>query len=192
MSSQPLCYRHPDRLAVEQCETCQRPVCGSCLWYAEGGQRLCPDHAAEALQAGQTVTPPERYAEGIHHSQQDAARAVGPQVPYKGNSTDVTALAAMLAGVGAIAACAGLTWLFPILAFVLGLVAWLQARDALDPRRTRWMGAVGMAGGGLFLVGVLGMVLMCSLCFMLQVALATPGPRILPTPTPFIFVTPTP
>ena len=58
------CYRHPTRLAVEQCEDCRRPVCGACLWYGEDGKRLCPDHAADALHAGQDVSPPERYAEG--------------------------------------------------------------------------------------------------------------------------------
>ena len=40
---------------------------------AESGERLCPDHAADFLKAGKTVTPPERYAEGIVHSEASAA-----------------------------------------------------------------------------------------------------------------------
>jgi hypothetical protein len=187
MSTPATCYRHPDRLAVEHCETCQRPVCAACLWYAETGERLCPEHAAAALQAGRDVTPPEHYAEGILHSQASAARAPQAGAPYKGNSTDVTALAALIVGLAALLSCAGLTYALPLIAFILGLVAWLQARDALDPQRARWMGLVGLAGGSLFIVAVLAAIAFVALCFMLQFALVSAGSRgpgfPLPTPT---------
>jgi hypothetical protein len=194
MSTPAACYRHPDRHAVEHCETCQRPVCGACLWYAESGERLCPDHAAEALHAGRDVTPPERYADGIVHSQASAARAPQADAPYKGNSTDLTALAALIAGLGAILACAGLYYLIPLIAFILGLVAWLQYKDALNPQRARWMGLVGLAGGSLFILIVLAGLALVALCFILQFALLAsssggPGPTF-PTATPF--PTPTP
>lgn len=187
MSIQSACYRHPERLAVEHCERCQRPVCGACLWYAESGERLCPDHAAESLQAGQSVTPPERYADGIHHSQASAAQIPQPDLPYKGNSTDLTALAALITGLAAFLSCAGLYYAIPFIAFVLGLVAWLQAKDAFDPRRARWMGMVGLAGGSLFILAVLGVIALVMMCFVLQFALissASGGPRFVPTPVP--------
>ncbi len=187
MSVADVCYRHPDRHAVEHCEKCRKPVCGACLWYAEDGLRLCPDHAAELLHAGATVIPPERYAEGIAHSQASAARAAQPAAPYRGNSTDLTALMAALSGLGAILACAGLYYLLPLIAFVLGLVAWLQQKDALDPKRARWMSLVGLAGGSLFILAVLAGFGLVALCFILQFALISssggPGP-VFPTPTP--------
>ena len=158
------CYRHPTRLAVEQCEDCRRPVCGACLWYGEGGKRLCPDHAADALHAGQEVAPPERYAEGILHAQMSAARPAAGELPYKGNSTDVTALVAAISGVSALAACVGLSWVIPFVAFALGLVGVLQARDSADPGRTRLLAGLGLASGGIFVLMVLGFVLLVMLC----------------------------
>jgi len=181
------CYRHPDRHAVEHCEACRRPVCGACLWYAEAGQRLCPEHAAERLQAGQTVIPPERYVDGIAPSQASAARPPRADAPYRGNSTDVAALAAAVMGLAAVLSCAGLAYFLPLAAFVLGLVAWLQNKDALDPRRARWLSLLGLAGGSLFFVGLLALLGFVLLCFMLQFALiasAGGGPGRFPTPLP--------
>ena len=186
MATPATCYRHPDRLAVEQCETCRRPVCAACLWYAETGERLCPEHASAALQAGRPVTPPDHYAEGHQHSQASAARPPEAQAPYKGNSTAVPALAALMAGIAATLACFGLTYVLPLIAFILGLVAWLQARDALNPQRARWMGLVGLAGGSLFIVAVLAGLALVAMCFILQFALVSSANRgpILPLPTP--------
>lgn len=191
MAAQEACYRHADRLAVEHCEICRRPLCGACLWYAESGQRLCADHAAELLRAGQTVTPPERYAEGIHHSQRSAAAPPQPDLPYKGNSTDVTALVAAVTGLASLLACGGFYYFLPLIALVLGLVAWLQAKDAHDPNRARWLGVVGLAGGSVFILGVLAFLAFFALCFILQFALVSqvgnPGPSF---PTPFPTLTP--
>jgi hypothetical protein len=160
-------------------------VCGSCLWYADAGHRLCPDHAADALKAGQAVTPPDRYAEGIAHSEASAARPATPDLPYKGNSTDLSALVAALTGLMALLSCAGLSWIIPFLAFALGLVAWLQARDAADPGRTRVLAGLGLAGGGIFVVVLIGFGLVVMLC-MLSVFLSSlsVGPRLVPTPLP--------
>jgi len=188
MAASPTCYRHPNRLAVEHCEECQKPVCGACLWYAESGERLCPDHATELRQAGQTVHPPERYAEAIAHSQASAAQAPRENIPYKGNSVDVMALAATITGLTALLACGGLSWAIPLIALILGFIGWLQSKDALDPKRARWMSLVGLTGGGVFLVVVAGFFVVLMACFVLQFALLASsgggGPRIFPTPTP--------
>ena len=180
------CFQHPDRAAVEHCEICGRPVCGLCLWYAESGERLCSAHAAEFEQEGKVVHPPERYAEGIALSEAAAARPPAADVPYRGNSTDVGALVAAVAGLSALASCAGLAWLLPLLAVVLGLVSWLQSKDAVNAKRTRWLSAIGMAGGGVFLLFIVGMFALVFLCFLLQFALiARSGPGSFPTPLPF-------
>jgi hypothetical protein len=187
------CYRHPTRLAVEHCEVCSRPVCGSCLWYAENGQRLCPDHAAERLKAGETVTPPEKYAEGIVHSEASAAQAGGGgrRWPYQGNSTDLSALVAGLIGVGTLLSCFGLAWALPFLAFGLGLVAWLQAKDAADPHRTRWLAGLGLAGGGIYLLFILGWFLLVLMCMLpVWISIVTAGPQVNPIPTPLPVITP--
>lgn len=141
-------------------------MCGSCLWYAESGERLCPDHAAEFLQQGRAVTPPERYAEGIGHSEVSAARPADDRLPYKGNSTDVAALIATLAGIAALLSCSGFTFVFPIVAFALGLAAWLQARTSADPTRTRWLAGVGVASGGVFVVFFLMLTAGMGVCFL--------------------------
>lgn len=179
------CYRHPTRLAVEHCEECSRPVCGSCLWYAESGERLCPDHAADFLKAGQTVTPPERYAEGIVHSEASAAQPSAAQLPYQGNSTDLGALVAGLAGLVALLTCTGQAWVLPIVAFGLGLVAWLHSRDAANPNRTRWLAGLGLAGGGVYLLFILAWVGFFALCALTAVISSlSSGPGVVPTPPP--------
>jgi hypothetical protein len=183
--SSELCHRHPSRLAVEHCERCRRPVCGACLWYAESGERLCPDHAAELLQQGRTVIPPERYAEGIGPSEVSAARAPRAAQPYQGNSTDVTGLLAALIGVATWLSCFGFTWLFPLMAFALGLVAWLQARDSADPSRTRWLAGFGLASGGVFVVFTLMIVLGMAACMLAAFLASAAQPSGFPTPPPF-------
>jgi hypothetical protein len=160
-------------------------VCGSCLWYAESGERLCPDHAADFLKAGKSVIPPERYAEGIAHSEASAARPGGPALPYQGNSTDLTGLLAAAAGVAALLSCAGLSWAIPFLAFVLGLMAWLHAREAFDASRTRWLAGLGLAGGGLFVLIFLGFFLVTALCMLFFIAASSSRPGGFPTPMPF-------
>ncbi|MBI3359552.1 MAG: hypothetical protein HY023_00390, partial [Chloroflexi bacterium] len=77
---------------------CRKPVCGSCLWYAESGERLCPEDAAIWRASGRTVFPPERYAEGIPLSEASSAAPPPDQAPYRGNSIDVTALLATAVG----------------------------------------------------------------------------------------------
>ena len=185
------CHRHPGRMAVEHCETCGRPVCGSCLWYAEAGQRLCPDHAADQLKDGHTVIPPERYSEGIPASEVSAARQPALKVPYTGNSTDLTALMAAISGATGLLFCAGLSWVIPLFAFALGLVAWLQARDSLDASRTRWLAGLGMAGGGVYVFVILIFFLAFAMCFLsAMVASWAPAVRVTPIPFPTPFPTP--
>ncbi len=163
------CYHHPDRTAVEHCEVCQRALCGSCLWYAESGERLCPDHAAEWLQAGRTVRPPTHYAEGIEHSEASAARPAQPRAPYTGNSTDVMALLSAAGGLISLASCLGLAFAIPLVVLGMGLVSWLQAKDALDPPRTRWLAGLGM---GAALVLVVGFMFFIGACFILPLFMA--------------------
>jgi hypothetical protein len=190
VSSEP-CYRHPSRLAVEHCEICRRPVCGLCLWYAESGQRLCPDHAADFLHQGRTVTPPERYADGIAPSEVSAARAPARQLPYQGNSTDVTGLIAALTGLMALLSCAGLTWAFPLMAFALGLVAWIQARDSANPARTRWLAGLGLASGGVFILMLLVLAAGMAACLLSAILASSAQPAGgFPTPLPFATAAP--
>ena len=179
------CYQHPDRPAVEQCEVCRRPLCGSCLWYAETGERLCLEHASEWVKAGKPVVAPQRYASGISSSEAAAAQPVKADIPYRGNSTDVSALVAAVVGLASIASCVGLYWALPLLALFLGLVTFLQSRDAVNPRRTRWLAGVGLLGSALFVVSILIFFGFCFVATLLPVILAgLAGPRGVPTPFP--------
>ena len=178
-----VCFQHRGRPAVEHCEICRRPVCGFCLWYADSGERLCPAHAAEFEKEGKVVHPPERYVEGIAPSEASVVRPPAQDVPYRGNSTDVGALVAAVAGIVALASCAGLAWVIPLIALALGQVSWLQSKDAINAKRTRWLAVIGMASGGVFFVFVLGLFALMFGCIFLQLALVS-SVRSLPTPMP--------
>ncbi len=177
------CFQHRGRPAVEHCEICRRPVCGFCLWYADSGERLCSAHAAEFEKEGKVVHPPERYVEGIALSEASVVRPPAQDVPYRGNSTDVSALVAAVAGIVALASCAGLAWVIPLIALALGLVSWLQSKDAINAKRTRWLSIIGMASGGAFLVFMLMIFASVFLCFFIQLALVS-AVRTPPVPTP--------
>lgn len=179
-----VCFRHADRPAVERCELCGRPVCGLCLWYADSGERLCPEHGAAWQAQGRPVHPPERYARGmVEPGARAAASAGAPGAPYQGTSADVGALIAAVAGVLALASCAGFGWLVPLVALLAGAAAWLQSGRAVDPRRTRWLAGVGVAGGGVLVLVVAAMIFAIAACVILGMAAnfsGGPGPR--PTP----------
>ena len=185
-----VCIRHPDRAAVERCEVCRRPVCGSCLWYANSGERLCPEDAAIWRAAGRPISPPERYAAGISPSEASAILTTPDRAPYHGNSTDVGALLATVVGLLGLASCFGAAYVIPFAAFALGLVGWLHAKDAISPSRTRWLSGIGMASGGVFILAGFAFVTLCALCFVLSVAIpSTRGPTLV-SPNPFVIPTP--
>lgn len=182
------CVHHPQRPAIEQCEVCRRAVCEACLWYAESGERLCPEHGRAWLAEDRAVHPPERYAEGARRHD-EAALPPSPvnRVPYQGNSIDMAALIAAVVGVANLAACAGLGALLPIVAFLLGLVGWLQGSGAVDRSRTRALSGVGMLSGGVFILGAFAFFTLCAVCWMLSIGLAgsaSGGIRTFPTPGP--------
>lgn len=112
-------------------------------------------------------------------------------MPYQGNSNDVGALVALILGVSSLLACWGFWYILPVVAFLLGLVAWLHARDSIHPRRTRWMAGGAMATGGIFLLLAFGFIMMCMMCYVFMLALPPTRPTF-GAPTPFIFSTPTP
>ncbi|MFZ0545933.1 MAG: hypothetical protein WAM60_10875 [Candidatus Promineifilaceae bacterium] len=159
------CVFHPNRAAVEHCEVCNRALCGHCLWYTEDGHRLCEIHAQEREAAGETVLPPETYAEAINTqlvARQSPEKPRQPKsstdkddIPYKGNSQDLMALlAAVMAGT-VLFSCFGGLYCLPIVAFLLGIVGFLNASKAVDPQRTRLLSSVSLGVGGLMLMGIL-------------------------------------
>lgn len=165
-----VCHEHPHRAAVEHCEVCARPLCGSCLWYADDGRRLCEEHALAWHADGNEVSEPDRYEEGIVYSEVSAARVPLRRGAYRGNSSDVMGLIALILGGGVLLSCFGFWYLLPIVAFIFGLLAWLQSRDALDPVRTRVFAGVGLASGGLFLMFFFGTILLCTLGWVASLA----------------------
>ena len=70
-----------------------------------------------------------------------------------------------------------------MIALALGLVSWLQSKDAINAKRTRWLAVIGMASGGVFFVFVLGLFALMFGCIFLQLALVS-SVRSLPTPMP--------
>ena len=115
-------------------------------------------------------------------------------MPYQGNTLDVLALVAVVIGVVAFSANFGAVYLFPIFGIVLGIVAVLQARQSLNPKRTATLGwvaigtsAVGILFWMLILFGCLGLTF---LPIFLNNILSPSSPVIYATSTPYF--TPTP
>jgi hypothetical protein len=153
---------------------------------------LCEADAAIWRAAGRTVHSPDRYAEGIAQSEASASAPVPQSAPYTGNSTDVGALLAAAIGLLGLASCFGAGYLIPLLAFGLGLVAWLQAKDAVNPARTRLLSGVGLASGGVFVLGGLALMTLCLMCFVLSLAIPSNRTVVIPTTAPYLLATPTP
>lgn len=152
------CANHPDRIALEQCEVCDKPLCAYCLYYTEDGQRLCAEHARRARQLGLRIEEPALYADQLLGAQAGADRkhkrerehqATGL---YTGNSTDLLGLIGLLIGAISLIACCGAGYCLPVVGFVFSLVALINARHAVDPRRTRRLGIVGMLVSGVWVI----------------------------------------
>lgn len=151
------CYLHTDHVAVEHCEQCGRPLCGLCLWYTESGHRYCKDHAQQAAKMGQKIISPDTYAEAISTDMLQRSAKDGPaihDIPYKGNSYDLYGAIAAGLGIVTLLSCGGGVYCFPLVALVLGVMAYQNSHLAIDPKRTKNMAIVGMAFSGLLFLGL--------------------------------------
>ena len=160
---------HPDRIALERCEVCHKPLCAYCLYYTEDGQRLCQEHAEEARRRGLRVEEPDAYAAQLIGAQAGAARkekserAASDEELYRGNSNDLMAFVGVLIAAISAAACCGGAYCLPLVGFVLSLVAVINAKKSFDPRRTRRLGVIGVLVSGLWVVVIAGCILMYGL-----------------------------
>jgi len=181
----PNCANHPDRIAVERCEVCGKPLCAYCLYYTEDGQRLCAQHAEFARQSGLHVEEPGAYADQLIQAQAGMSGKHKRELwedptLYKGNSTDVLALVGMLIGVITLMSICGGTYCLPVVGVVLGLIGLLNASKAHDKKRTRIMSVVGLLTSGVWVLVLLGMMGLCFFSFQQSM-------RSLPYSTPYWF-----
>jgi len=201
------CDNHPDRIALERCEVCGKPLCAYCLFYTADGQRLCAEHAEQARRMGVQIEEPAAYAEQLIGAQAGMAskrKRSDDDNLYRGNSTDLTALIGLLIGVISLGMCCGAGYCLPVGGFVLSLVAVINAKEAHDPRRTRKYGLIGMLVSGVWVIAIalcVGLVLMplngsASVRQVSPNTIATsisvPNPRPSPTPTATHTPAPTP
>ncbi len=170
------CVYHPNHAAVEYCEVCNRALCGHCLWYTDDGHRLCEIHAQERELAGESVLPPETYAEAIKTLYVEREKKNDPQpdeeesgprqnenrekddIPYKGNSQDLTALISAVMAATVLLSCMGGAYCLPIAAFVMGIIGFTNASKSVNPTRTRWLSGVSLGVGGLILIGIIAYI----------------------------------
>jgi len=147
------CIHHPQYQAIEHCEHCHVPLCGLCLWYVETGERLCERCAKAWQEVGHVVYPPEEFAEGIRTTLAQPSAVKPRQVGmYSGNNVDLAGLvAACLGGMILLYCVPCLNAVGPLLALIIGFIALMDAKRAVDPQRTRILAGVGIASGGLFL-----------------------------------------
>ena len=163
------CANHPDRIALERCEVCGKPLCAYCLYYTDDGQRLCEEHAEDARKLGVAVEEPASYADQLIGAQIGALRkrkrseSAGEEDLYKGNSTDVMSLIGMLIGIISAGACCGAVYCLPIVGLVLSLMAVFGAKKSFDPRRTRRFGLIGALLSGVWVVAIVGCILIYGL-----------------------------
>lgn len=168
-----VCTFHPEHQAVESCEVCQRPLCGLCLWYTGDGYRLCQVHAAERAAKGEEVLSPETYQEAVRPQAASAPRRDQPGI-YQGNSYDVGALMAAVAGLATIASCSGGIYCLPVITLLLGIGVFLKADQAVDRRRTRLLAGIGIGLTGLILLAIFAMFTFYIV--LILVMMATGGP----------------
>lgn len=196
------CHFHPERIALERCEVCGKPLCAYCLYYTDDGQRLCAEHAEAARALGVTVDDPGTYADQLIGAQIGAARKhkrseqADDGTLYKGNSTDLMSLIGMLLGVVGLGACCGAAYCMPLVAFGLSITALLNANKAHDKARTRRLGLIGLITSGVLVLAIVGCIALYALSFAPLItavsypynwytppAAATIAPTLGPTPT---------
>ncbi|MBZ0315756.1 MAG: B-box zinc finger protein [Anaerolineae bacterium] len=164
------CENHPDRAAIEHCEVCEKALCGYCLYYTVDGQRLCKEHAMQAEAQGVQVISPAIYAAGIIPAQARATESAekveeevrkikgaiaGKKVMYQANNNDVMAFVALLVSVITVPSlcCMGGACL-PLVGFLLSVLALVNAKDAVDTKRTRQQAFIGLGVSGVFGLGI--------------------------------------
>lgn len=193
------CANHPDRLALERCEVCGKPVCAYCLYYTADGQRLCADHAEEARLRGMVVEDPAAYSQQLLGAQADVAHKRKRQGEsdglYRGNSHDLLGLIALLIAIIALVSCGGGFYCLPPIGLTLSLVAVLNAKKAHDPARTRRHGLIGLLVSAIWLLVVAACIVFflaplrteqATIVFPLvqPTAVPTAPPTLTPTPGP--------
>lgn len=190
------CANHPERLALERCEVCGKPVCAYCLYYTADGQRLCAEHAEEARLRGIAVEDPATYAGQLLGAQAGAARKHKREDDndglYRGNSNDLLGLIALLIALIALVSCGGGFYCLPPIGLLLSLAAVLNAKKAHDPARTRRYGLIGLLVSSIWLLLVAACIVMFLVPLRTQQATVImpamqtpvlPSPQPSPTPT---------
>lgn len=180
------CVNHPNRAAVEHCEVCGRALCGRCLWYTEDGHRLCEIHAQEREAVGETVLPPETYAEAINSQlvgrqslekpRQRRSENGKDDIPYKGNSQDITAFLAAVMAVTTLLSCMGGAYCLPVVAFLLGIVGFANASKAVDPQRTKLLSGISLGVGGFIFLGFVAYIGFFVMFFVFTAIAASSAP----------------
>lgn len=149
------CAYHKDFVTIENCETCNRPLCSLCLWYADDGRRLCEEHARERQSQGEQVYSPAVYAEAVQNTLELRSKPEDEDdAPYRGNKQDINALVSAVIAVTALFSCCGGVYCLPVVALVLGAMAYFSADKSIDPVRTRRLAGVGLGTGALLLATV--------------------------------------
>lgn len=191
------CVNHPDRLALERCEVCGKPLCAYCLYYTSDGQRLCAEHAEEARLRGIEVEDPASYATQLLGAQAGATHKRKHEDDndglYRGNSNDLLGLIALLIAVVAMVSCGGGFYCLPPVGLILSLIAVLNAKKAHDPARTRRYGLIGLLVSSIWLLVVAACIVFFLAPLRTEQATIT-FPVVQPTlqPTALPTITPTP
>lgn len=92
-----------------------------------------------------------------------------PAPTFVGNFNDVLAIvAATLAGV-TVFGCLTMNYGFyciPIVTLIVGAVALVNAKSSIQPERTKRWGLIGLGTGGVFLVIMIAVMLLCILFYI--------------------------
>ncbi|MBN1563705.1 MAG: B-box zinc finger protein [Anaerolineae bacterium] len=159
------CENHPERIALERCEVCHKPLCAYCLYYTEDGQRLCAEHAEEARLLGAKIQDPGSYAEQLIGAQIGATRkeargrVIDDDTLYHGNSHDLMAALGLLLSLFGLSIFTGIISCLPLAGVLMSLAALLNAKNAFDPKRTRRLAISGLVVSAIWLLIVGGCML---------------------------------
>jgi hypothetical protein len=172
------CAYHPDHVAIENCEVCDRPLCALCLWYGADGRRLCEIHAKEIEESGDEIHSPAVYAEALQNTltvQATQHDGDDGKATYKGNSQDINSLLSAVLALTAVFSCCGGVYCLPIIALALGAIAYVNADKAFDPARTRRLAGIGLGTGAVMILAVFACIGI-YVAFLAVAVLSSPRP----------------
>lgn len=137
---------------------------------------IAPEKATDETRKGEKAAGEAQKEIALAKTADEAKseRPAGPKVTFMGNTYDLMSMGALATAAFTLLSCLTCNMTFyclPFLPLILGLVGLLQAREAVDEKRTRLWSWLGIGGGGVaLLLMLLGIITYIGLIVVAMVA----------------------